>query len=94
MSEHRKALEDIMRQCADARTYTRRTQVINNIAMRALGMTGNQRHEVHMEILDRIGEEPVKQAYLARRSKSEKKMAQYMLDQHGIEIAARSGAAS
>lgn len=84
MSEHRKALEDIMRLCAEGRTYTRRTQSINNIAMKALGMTGNQRHEVHMRIMDRVGDDPIKQAYLMRREKAARKMDAYMLDVHGI----------
>lgn len=76
MSEHRKALEQIMRQCEQSRTYNRRTQVINDIAMRALGMTYGQRHEVHMSIMDKVGDEPLKQAYLARRARAEKKAAE------------------
>lgn len=86
MSEHREALEKIMRICADSRTYTRRTQGINDEAMRALGMTANQRHAKHMEIMDRVGDQPCKDAYLARRAKAQAKFGVFMLDRHGIEI--------
>ncbi|WP_050466342.1 hypothetical protein [Herbaspirillum chlorophenolicum] len=75
MSDHRQALDQIMRLCADSRTYSRRTQLINEVAMKALGMTAGQRHEVHISILDRIGDEPFKQAYLARRAKAEARQA-------------------
>lgn len=86
MSEHRQALEKIMRICAESRTYSRRTQAINNEAMTALGMTANQRHEVHMRIFERVGETPFLDAYLKRREKARQKMAAYMLDSHGVEI--------
>ena len=85
MSDHRKALDDIMRECANSRSYTRRTQVINDIAMKALGMTAGQRHEVHMRIMDRIGDKPAKAAYLRRREKFDAKMMQYMQQTHGVE---------
>lgn len=73
MSEHRKALEQIMRICEESRTYTRRTQNINNVAMLALGMTANQRHDVHISIMDRIGDDPGKKAYLARKERARQK---------------------
>lgn len=75
MSSHRQALEQIVRQCAQSRTYTRRVQVINEIAMKALGMTAGQRHEEHLSIMARIGDEPAKQAYLARRARAAEKAA-------------------
>lgn len=75
MSSHRQALEQIMRQCEQSRTYTRRVQVINDIAMKALGMTYGQRHEQHLSIMNRIGDEPAKQAYLARRARAAEKAA-------------------
>lgn len=84
MSDHREALENIMRLCAEARTYTRRTQLINNVAMKALGMTANQRHEVHVRIMDRIGDEPIKRAYLQRKAKADAKMAAYLAE-HGVK---------
>ncbi len=86
MSEHRAALENIMRLCADARTYTRRTQLINNVAMKALGMTASQRHQVHLEIMDRVGDEPLKKAYLDRKAKQDAKFAAYMLEANGVEV--------
>lgn len=90
MSEHRQALEKIMRICAESRTYSRRTQTINNEAMRALGMTASQRHEVHMRIFERVGDTPLQDAYLKRREKARAKLATYMLDAHGVEINADS----
>lgn len=86
MSEHRAALEQIMRLCAESRTYTRRTQLINTVAMKALGMTASQRHQVHLEIMDRVGDQPMKAAYLQRQAKASAKMAAYMLGRHDIEI--------
>jgi hypothetical protein len=77
MSDHRKALSDIMNLCATGRTYTRRMQAINNIAMKALGLTAGQRHEAHLAIMDRVGDEPIKDAYLKRRAKFDAKMAAY-----------------
>lgn len=77
MSDHRQALSDIMNLCATGRTYTRRMQLINNIAMVAVGLTANQRHEAHMAIMDRVGDQPIKDAYLARRAKFDAKMAAY-----------------
>lgn len=69
MSDHREALERIMRICAESRTYSRRTQHINNVAMYALGMTAAQRHAKHIEIMERVGEKPILAAYLARYEK-------------------------
>ena len=81
MSEHRKALEDIMRMCEGSRTYTRRTQAISNIAMVALGMTANQRHAAHVAILDRIGDQPMRQAFLARHAKYVAKVNEYRVSE-------------
>jgi len=64
-----------MQMCATSRTYTRRIQNINEVAMVALGMTANQRHARHMQILDRIGDEPFKAAFLARKQRREEKFA-------------------
>lgn len=86
MGEHRAALEKIMRICAESRTYSRRTQVINNVAMTALGMTENQRHQVHIEIMDRVGDEPLKEAYLKRKAKQDARFAAYV--QRAEEVAA------
>lgn len=86
MSEHRAALEQIMRLCAESRTYTRRTQLINNVAMKALGMTAGQRHEVHIAIMDRVGDEPLKEAYLRRKAKTDAKLAAYMAETHGVAV--------
>jgi hypothetical protein len=75
MSDHRAALENIMRLCGESRVYTRRTQQINNVAMKALGMTASQRHEVHVGIMDRVGDAPLKDAYLRRKAKQDAKFA-------------------
>jgi hypothetical protein len=75
MSTHREALEEIMDLCARSRTYTRRTMLINETAMKALGMTANQRHAKHMAILHRIGDVPAKEAYLQREAKRQAKAA-------------------
>ena len=83
MADHREALEKIMRICAESRTYTRRTQLINHTAMRSLGMTANQRHAVHIEIMDRLDDNPMKTAYLRRREKARAKMEEYMLKNDG-----------
>jgi len=64
-----------MRLCGESRVYTRRTQKINNVAMKALGMTATQRHHVHIEIMDRIGDKPLKEAYLKRKAKQDAKFA-------------------
>lgn len=74
MSDHRKALEDIMRICAASRTYTRRTQQINDVAMYALGMTAAQRQARHVEIMERVGGKPIAAAYLARCAKRAAKL--------------------
>lgn len=86
MSDHRAALERIMSLCAEARTYSRRTQLINTEAMKALGMTAGQRHQVHIEIMDRLGDKPIKEAYLRRKAKRDAQVAAYVLETHGIEI--------
>lgn len=69
MSDHREALEHIMRICATSRTYTRRTQQINEVAMHAMGMTSGQRKARHIEIMQRVGGQPIVDAYLARCEK-------------------------
>lgn len=76
MSTHRDALQEIMDLCARSRTYTRRTMLINETAMKALGMTANQRHAKHIAILDRIGDADTKAAYLQREAKRQVKAAQ------------------
>lgn len=75
MSDHRNALEHIMHLCAESRTYTRRDQTINEVAMQALGMTQNQRQQVHVTIMNRIGGQPIVDAYLARCKKRNDKRA-------------------
>ncbi len=62
---HREALEQIMRICNSARTYTRRTQQIHEVAMYAIGLTANQRTERHIRIMDRSMENPRTARYLA-----------------------------
>lgn len=74
MSDHRAALEHIMRICADSRTYTRRTQHINDVAMYALGMTAAQRQARHAEIIERVGGKPLATAYLDRCAKRAAKL--------------------
>ena len=69
MSDHREALEHIMRICATSRTYTRRTQQINEVAMHGLGMTSCQRKARHIEIMHRVGGQPIVDAYLERIAK-------------------------
>jgi hypothetical protein len=77
MSDLRETLDTILRLCASSRAYTRRVQQIHDVAMRGLGMTAGQREERHMAILDRIGDEPVKAAWLAREAKRKAKEAAY-----------------
>ena len=69
MSDHREALEHIMRICSTSRTYTRRTQQINEVAMHALGMTSCQRKARHIKIMQRVGGQPIVDAYLERIAK-------------------------
>ena len=73
MSDHRDALEDILHLCNTSRTYTRRTQQIHEVAMRALGMTAGQRRDRHVAIMERIGGDgdPAKAVYLAREVRRE-----------------------
>ncbi len=85
MSDIRQALEKIMRLCDESRTYSRRTQVINDTAMKALGMTANQRHAEHVRIMERVGDKPILEAYLQRREKAHRKMTQYFQDK-GIPL--------
>ena len=76
MSDHREALEHIMRICATSRTYTRRTQQINDVAMYAVGMTAAQRQARHVEIMERIGGKPLAADYLEREAKRVAKLAE------------------
>ena len=69
MSEHREALEHIMRLCGESRTYTRRTQTIHEVAMMALGMTKNQRQERHIAIMQRTGGDVLVARYRERCAK-------------------------
>lgn len=46
-SEYRDVLYEIANTCMKSNTYTRRIQSIHNRAMKALGMTENQRQERH-----------------------------------------------
>lgn len=69
MSEHREALERIMQLCSEGQSYTRRTQAIHEVAMKALGLTANQRRERHEAVFERTGDEARKVSYLARRAK-------------------------
>lgn len=80
MSDHREALDQILRICNESRTYTRRTQHIHQVAMKALGMTEGQRQARHIAIFERIGDTPGKVAFLARKEKMAKKIAEYYGD--------------
>ena len=76
MNDHREALEQIMRICATSRTYTRRTQQINDVAMYAVGMTAAQRQARHVEIMERVGGKPLAADYLERKAKRVAKLAE------------------
>lgn len=65
----RKALDDIVVICNQSRTYTRRIQLIHEIAMRALGMTAGQREQRHIAVFDRLGDAPAKSAFEQREDK-------------------------
>ncbi len=69
MHDHRAALIQIMEICGLSQSYTRRTQHINDVAMRALGMTSNQRCAVHGEIIKRTAGTDAYAGYLARCAK-------------------------
>ena len=73
MSDLRDALEDILHLCHTSRAYTRRTQQIHEVAMRGLGMTAGQRMARHVAILERIGGDPLKDAFLEREAKRQTK---------------------
>lgn len=75
MSDHRKALEDILRLCEQSRVYTRRTSTIHEVAMHALGMTKQQRQARHIEVMQRVGGQPAVDAYRARCEKRAAKIA-------------------
>lgn len=74
MSDLREALEDIMSLCKSARQYTRRTQQIHEVAMRALGLTATQREYRHVEIFTRLGDIPAKTRFLEREAKRREKL--------------------
>lgn len=75
MSDLRNTLEHILHLCNQSRTYSRRTQLIHEAAMKGLGLTVNQRHQRHMAIFERIGDNPAMQAYQAREAKRQAKEA-------------------
>lgn len=75
MSEHRDALDHILRLCNASEMYTRRTQTIHEIAMQALGMTHNQRQERHVAIMQRVGGDLMVGKYRERCAKRAAKMA-------------------
>lgn len=54
MRDHREALLKIIKSCSESRTYSRRLQHINEVAMHAIGMTGPQRRAAHLEIQARV----------------------------------------
>lgn len=76
MSDHRDALEQILRLCSSGQKYTRRTQQIHDVAMRALGLTQGQRTKRHCAIFDRIGDNPAKAAFEAREATRQAKQAE------------------
>jgi hypothetical protein len=53
MSEHRQALEKILKICNESSEYTRRTQAIHETAMVALGLTAGQRETRHIKAMMR-----------------------------------------
>lgn len=69
MHDHRAALIKIMEICGLSTSYTRRIQHVNDVAMRALGMTANQRCAVHGEIIQRTAGSDAYAGYLARCAK-------------------------
>lgn len=76
MSDLRQALDDICRLCNESRTYTRRTQVIHEVAMKGLGMTGGQRRARHIAVFERTGDHPGLRAYNERAEKRRLKREQ------------------
>lgn len=74
---HRDALSSIMESCAASRTYSRRIQFIHETAMRALGLTASQRNRRHLEIIDRVGPNPGKDAYVLRDRRRAEQAARY-----------------
>ena len=52
-SDYKACLEKILRVCYESSEYSRRTQVIHNEVMIALGFTANQRKERHDKALMR-----------------------------------------
>lgn len=53
MSEHRNALEKILKICYESSEYSRRTQAIHEEAMKALGLTESQRQTRHVKAMMR-----------------------------------------
>lgn len=66
---HREALEEIAKACTQSRTYTRRTQYIHEVAMKALGMTAGQRMQRHMAVFDKTKEEEARERFMQRAAK-------------------------
>ena len=86
MSDHREALEHIMRICATSRTYTRRTQQINDVDMYAVGMTAAQRQARHVEIMQRVGGQPIVDAYLERcRKRTQKNQERQAREENSLD---------
>jgi hypothetical protein len=75
MADLREALDRILILCNQSATYTRRVQLIHDEAMRALGLTANQRRARHCAVFERIGDAPGRTAYLARMEKRAAKLA-------------------
>ncbi|MCG2586536.1 hypothetical protein [Massilia sp. TS11] len=69
MSDHREALEQILVLCNQSRTYTRRIQAIHEVAMYALGLTQSQRKARHVNVFERIGDKPGRDAFLLRQER-------------------------
>lgn len=73
MSDLRNTLEEILSLCNTARTYSRRTQHIHEVAMYGLGMTAPQRHARHVAVMTRIGDVPLLDIFLNRAVRRQQK---------------------
>lgn len=69
MSTYREALDQILIICNGSETYTRRVQQIHEVAMKALGMTENQRTARHEAIFARVGNDPGLTNFRAREAR-------------------------
>jgi hypothetical protein len=72
---HREALEKVASICRESETYTRRTQHIHEVAMRALGMTLEQRMAHHMDVFDRTKEDAERIHFLAAAAARHRRIA-------------------